>query len=60
MKRDAFIAILEQNGVVFFKHGSEHDIYRNKRTGKKVTVPRHGEIDNTFAKRILKQTQAFD
>ncbi|GHU05179.1 hypothetical protein FACS1894147_11090 [Spirochaetia bacterium] len=60
MKRDAFIKILEQNGVIFFKHGSEHDIYRNKKTGKKVTVPRHGEIDNVFAKRVLKQTKEFD
>ncbi|GHT72974.1 hypothetical protein FACS1894124_0580 [Spirochaetia bacterium] len=60
MKRDAFIELLEQNGVIFFKHGKEHDIYRNEKTGKKVTVPRHSEIDNVFAKRVLKQTREFD
>ncbi|GHV89165.1 hypothetical protein AGMMS50267_15250 [Spirochaetia bacterium] len=31
MKRDAFIELLEQNGVIFFKHGKEHDIYRNEK-----------------------------
>jgi predicted RNA binding protein YcfA (HicA-like mRNA interferase family) len=60
MKRDDFIAILNSHGVVFFKHGSSHDIYRNQRTGKKVTVPRHGEIDNKFVKKILEQTREFD
>ncbi|GHV86587.1 hypothetical protein AGMMS50230_21950 [Spirochaetia bacterium] len=60
MKREAFIKILEQNGVLFFKHGSEHDIYQNKETGKKVTVPRHGEIDNIFAKKILSQSKEFN
>jgi hypothetical protein len=30
MKRSAFIKILEDNEVVFFRHGSEHDIYINK------------------------------
>jgi hypothetical protein len=35
MKRNAFIKILEDNGVVFFRHGSEHDIYIKNGTGKK-------------------------
>lgn len=52
--------MLHENGVVFFKHGSEHDIYIKTQTGKKVPVPRHGEIDNAFAKKILKQTKEFD
>ena len=55
MKRKAFIKILEENGVVFFRHGSEHDIYIKNKTGKKVSVPRHSEIDNDLAKLILKQ-----
>jgi predicted RNA binding protein YcfA (HicA-like mRNA interferase family) len=57
MKRSDFIKILEENGVVFFRHGSEHDIYQNVKTGKKVTVPRHSEIDK-FAKKILSQTKS--
>jgi mRNA interferase HicA len=55
MKRNAFIKILEDNKVVFFRHGSEHDIYRQKETGKKVAIPRHGEIENNLAKLILRE-----
>ena len=55
MKRSAFIKILEENGVVFFRHGSEHDIYIKNKTGKKVSVPRHSEIENNLAKLILKE-----
>jgi mRNA interferase HicA len=55
MKRNAFIKILEDNGVVFFRHGSEHDIYIKNGTGKKVSVPRHGEIENSLVKLILRE-----
>jgi mRNA interferase HicA len=55
MKRNAFIKILEDNGVVFFRHGSEHDIYIRTITGKKVSIPRHGEIENNLVKLILKE-----
>jgi predicted RNA binding protein YcfA (HicA-like mRNA interferase family) len=55
MKRNAFIKILEDNGVVFFRHGSEHDIYIKTITGKKVSVPRHGEIENNLAKLIFRE-----
>jgi predicted RNA binding protein YcfA (HicA-like mRNA interferase family) len=41
--------------VVFFRNGSKHDIYRHSVTGKKVTVPRHGEIENILAKEILRE-----
>ena len=55
MKREDFIYFLEQNGLVFYKHGSKHDIYIHKITGKKVAAPRHGEIKNKFLKRILQE-----
>jgi len=55
MKRNEFIKILGEYGVVFFRSGSKHDIYRQITTGKKVSVPRHGEIDNILAKDILKE-----
>ena len=57
MKRSEFIKILAKNGVVFFRSGSKHDIYMQKKTGKKTSVPRHGEIDNVLAKEILKELQ---
>jgi predicted RNA binding protein YcfA (HicA-like mRNA interferase family) len=55
MKRNEFIKIPGENGVVFFRSGSNHDIYRQITTGKKVSVPRHSEIDNILANKILKE-----
>jgi predicted RNA binding protein YcfA (HicA-like mRNA interferase family) len=53
MKREDFLHLLEQKGVVFFKHGSRHDIFIHKTTGKKVSVPRHKEIKNKFLNLII-------
>jgi predicted RNA binding protein YcfA (HicA-like mRNA interferase family) len=58
MKRNAFIKILEGHGMVFFRSGSKHDIYRQNANGKKVSVPRHGEIDNILVKEILREIQS--
>jgi len=55
MKRGDFIKILAEHNVFFHSNGSKHDIYQHKITRKKVTVPRHSEIDNTLAKEILKE-----
>ena len=57
MKRSDFIKLLEQNGINFLRHGSCHDIYQNIKTGKKLTVQRHGEVDNELVKKILKQAK---
>ena len=53
MNRNDFIHFLEQYGLEFHRHGSKHDIYIHKITGKKVAVPRHSEIKNKFFKKIL-------
>jgi len=58
MKINEFIKILNDNGVVLFRNGSNHDIYRHKTTGKKVAVPRHTEIDNILVRRILKEIRS--
>ena len=55
MNRNDFIRFLEQYGLEFFRHGSRHDIYIHKTTGKKVAVPRHSEIKNKFLKKILNE-----
>jgi len=55
MNRNDFIHILNQCGLEFFKHGSRHDVYVHKVTGKKVSVPRHSEIKNKFLKIILSE-----
>jgi len=55
MKRNEFIKILAKHNVFFLSNGSKHDIYQHRVTGKKATVPRHGEIENILAKEILKE-----
>jgi len=36
MKRNDFIKILADNGVLFFRSGSKHDIYRQSANGGKL------------------------
>jgi predicted RNA binding protein YcfA (HicA-like mRNA interferase family) len=55
MKRNDFLKILARHNVVFFRSGSKHDIYRQSTSGKKVSIPRHSEIDNLLVKAILKE-----
>jgi mRNA interferase HicA len=55
MKRRDIIKRLEESGFVFDRHGSNHDIYYNKETKKRVPVGRHREIEETLAKEILKE-----
>jgi predicted RNA binding protein YcfA (HicA-like mRNA interferase family) len=55
MKRNAFLKLLKKNGIVFFKHGSNHDIYIHIESGKKVAIPRHGEFENSFLRIILSE-----
>jgi hypothetical protein len=40
MKRNDFLKILKERGVVFYMHGSNHDIYIHKDTGKKNSHPK--------------------
>jgi predicted RNA binding protein YcfA (HicA-like mRNA interferase family) len=51
--------MLELNGVSFDHHGSRHDIYRHKDTGKMIPVPRHSEFSNEFLKDILKEIPGY-
>jgi hypothetical protein len=39
------------------REGSRHSIYINPANGKKVPVPRHGEIDNRLARKICRQLE---
>jgi hypothetical protein len=55
MKRNDFIKTLLKNNIIFFRSGLKNDIYRNRKTGKKISVPRLGEIDTILAKEILKE-----
>ncbi|MDR2897670.1 MAG: type II toxin-antitoxin system HicA family toxin [Spirochaetaceae bacterium] len=54
MKRLDLIRIIEKNGAVFIRHGGEHDWYKNLNTGIAEAVPRHREIKELLAKKIIR------
>ena len=54
MKRHDLIRIIEKNGASFIRHGSDHDWYKNPQTGISEAVPRHREIKEVLAKKIIK------
>lgn len=55
MKRQQLLDHLAHHGCELYREGSRHSIYRNTRTGKRTSVPRHGEIDNVTARKICDQ-----
>jgi len=55
MKRFELISLIEKNGAVFVRHGSKHDWYKNYITGNAEAVPRHREIKEQLAKKIIKR-----
>jgi len=54
MKRVDLIKALESSGCTLERHGGKHDWYRNPITGVCQPVPRHREINQHLAKRILR------
>lgn len=54
MKRRDLVAELERAGCVLLRHGGKHDIYHNQKTGRSEPIPRHREINELLAKKILK------
>lgn len=54
MKYRDLIAALERAGCVLLRNGAKHDIYHNPITGKSEPVPRHREINEVLANKILK------
>jgi predicted RNA binding protein YcfA (HicA-like mRNA interferase family) len=55
MKQIDLIRIITGNGAVFIRHGSNHDWYRNPKTGISEAVPRHREIKKQVAQKIIKR-----
>ena len=45
MKRKDLLKKILSAGCMLVRHGGRHDLYINPKTGKKQTVPRHGEIE---------------
>lgn len=54
MKRKDLIRQLEASGCVLVRHGGNQDWYHNPTTKVSQPVPRHSEINEHLAKRILK------
>lgn len=54
MKRKDVIRRIKELGAVLDREGGEHSIYRNLRTGQLVPVPRHAEINELTAKKIIR------
>jgi predicted RNA binding protein YcfA (HicA-like mRNA interferase family) len=55
MKRLDLIRIIEKGGAVFIRHGSDHDWYKNPKTGVFESVPRHREIKKPLANKIIRR-----
>jgi predicted RNA binding protein YcfA (HicA-like mRNA interferase family) len=54
VKRVDLIKALEERGCEFVRHGGKHDWYRNPTTGVSQPVPRHREINERLARRIIR------
>lgn len=54
MKRVDLIRTIEGLGCEFVRHGGKHDWYRNPATGVAQAVPRHREIKENLARRIIR------
>jgi mRNA interferase HicA len=54
MRRVDLIKTIESIGCQFVRHGGKHDWYRNPETGVLQAVPRHREIKERLARRIIR------
>jgi predicted RNA binding protein YcfA (HicA-like mRNA interferase family) len=54
VKRRDLIQALERAGCTLLRHGSRHDIYHNPKTGRSQPVPRHREVNERLAQKIIK------
>jgi|688.fasta_scaffold76357_3 predicted RNA binding protein YcfA (HicA-like mRNA interferase family) len=54
MKRVDLIKAIEASGCVLVRHGGRHDWYRNPVTGVSQPVPRHREVKEPLARRVIR------
>jgi hypothetical protein len=54
MKRQKLIHFLTDQGCILLRHGKKHDIYHNPLTGASEPIPRHRDINERLANKILK------
>jgi mRNA interferase HicA len=60
LKRIDLIKRLEDAGCEMLRHGARHDIYHNPNSGRTEPVPRHREINERLAKKIIKSLTEAD
>ncbi|MBN1492100.1 MAG: type II toxin-antitoxin system HicA family toxin [Phycisphaerae bacterium] len=60
MKRIDLIRTIDGFGCLLVRHGAKHDWYRNPDTGVVQPVPRHREIKEALAQRIIKMLKNPD
>lgn len=60
MKRLDLIRTIEGFGCGLVRHGAKHDWYRNSATGVSQAVPRHREIKEPLARRIIRMLSNTD
>ena len=57
MKRKDLIRELVRHGAELVREGGSHTIYRNQRTGELIPVPRHGEVAEKLAQKIVRDAK---
>ena len=60
MKVRDLVRRIEEEGAAFVRHGHDHDWYRNVITGRMAAVPRHREVNERTARRILRDLASPD
>lgn len=53
MKRRELVKLLEENGWIFGRNGSNHDVY--VKGNETEAIPRHTEINENLAKAIIRR-----
>jgi len=54
MKRRDLVAAVEAAGARLLRSGAKHDIFHNPKTGATQPIPRHREINEFLARKILR------
>ena len=55
MKRVDLLRKLGELGCELIRHGAKHDWYRNPSTGVSQAVPRHREVNEHLARKIIRE-----
>jgi len=58
MKRRDLLRKLRESGCMLVREGAEHSIWENPANGRRASVPRHREVAEFTAVRILDQLGA--